>query len=251
MHELRVETRRLLAWLDLCAPLLPASTVRSAYRRGRRLLKLFAPLRDTQVQLQLVERQLQTFPVLADFRRKLARHERRLLARAEHKLRRFKVATLMDRLDAVGRGLRRAFANPAAARASVTAVQREAQAAFAETIARRQAVEADDPATVHRLRVAFKRLRYTLELLTPVLPRINAAMPRRMRAYQTRMGELQDHEVLRRNLEEFAARQPARARKLDRFRSAVARQQTRRLQRFLARADPLPDFRPPRLPKPQ
>ena len=56
IHASRVETRRLLATIELLAGFLPAARVRKLRRALKRHLDTFDDLRDTQVQLQILAR---------------------------------------------------------------------------------------------------------------------------------------------------------------------------------------------------
>jgi CHAD domain-containing protein len=64
-------------------------------------------------------------------------------------------------------------------------------------------VSADDTETIHRTRVAFKRFRYMVEALSPLLPSMSDQHRQAMRGYQSMMGDIQDIEVLLATLEKF------------------------------------------------
>ncbi|HEX7572289.1 MAG TPA: CHAD domain-containing protein, partial [Bacteroidota bacterium] len=49
---------------------------------------------------------------------------------------------------------------------------------------------------IHRLRLAFKEYRYVMEALLPVFPGLGKPQLKAMNAFQDRMGDIQDIEVL-------------------------------------------------------
>jgi CHAD domain-containing protein len=66
-------------------------------------------------------------------------------------------------------------------------------------------VNTADPTTIHRLRVAFKKVRYAAEILTPLLPWMTRSRRKWMQEYQTLMGEVQDAEVMIAGVRRYAA----------------------------------------------
>ena len=70
---------------------------------------------------------------------------------------------------------------------------------------RKKLVDPAQPSSVHRVRIAFKKFRYMLEIIFPILPGFPEAHLKNMHSYQTVMGEIQDVEVLLQTLEEYAA----------------------------------------------
>jgi len=60
--------------------------------------------------------------------------------------------------------------------------------------------------SIHRLRVAFKKFRYTVEVVQPLLDQMGKTELKALNAYQTAMGEIQDAEVLLASIRSFAAR---------------------------------------------
>jgi CHAD domain-containing protein len=59
-------------------------------------------------------------------------------------------------------------------------------------------------ATIHRVRIAFKSLRYMIEIAQPVLSGFPSENLKRMNDYQSLMGEIQDAEVFAQTLADFS-----------------------------------------------
>ena len=64
-------------------------------------------------------------------------------------------------------------------------------------------VRAGDTRAIHRTRIAFKRFRYMIEAMAPLLPAVTREHYRAMRGYQCMMGDIQDMEVLLTALDKF------------------------------------------------
>ena len=67
-------------------------------------------------------------------------------------------------------------------------------------------VDPVQPSSIHRVRIAFKKFRYTLEIIHPLLPGFPETQFKNMHNYQTAMGEIQDVEVLLQTLDDFVTR---------------------------------------------
>jgi hypothetical protein len=64
-------------------------------------------------------------------------------------------------------------------------------------------IDAAEPSTIHRLRIAFKKFRYMVEIVRPILPAHPEEYLKQMREYQGHMGGIQDMAVFFSALEEF------------------------------------------------
>jgi len=194
VHALRVESRRILALLDLVRGLgFEASTARPRKLLKKRL-KAFNTLRDLQVQRLLVKTWISRFPAAHSFAILLKHHEQSTV----HELR-ARIASLRAR--PVTRRLRKlsaqiAAAGVAKAPAPALTLAPLLDSAIARVVVARGKVRARSPATIHQTRVALKRLRYLCEILQPWLPVITSEELERMRQGQVRMGEVQDIAVL-------------------------------------------------------
>ena len=240
VHQLRIETRRLLAKLDLLAALLPRARVNKARRLLKERLDAFDPLRDTQVKLLATEKLLKRFPEARPFRETLQRRERRLARDVSRRLRRCgtrKIAKAVTRMD---KQIRRVLNGSAATRQEIVAT---VNAAFGQVVARKQAIDGADTTTIHATRVAFKKFRYMLESLQPVLPLATDRRLETMQRYQSSMGDIQDSEVLLAGVKGFVQkRHPEKS--LKRLQAALVRRRILLIRRYLRSADELFSFWP-------
>ncbi len=194
VHELRIETRRMLALLDLFRALGIGDALKKLRRVYKKRLDAFDELRDTHVQLLLLKPCWPEFPEARALESWLRQREQRLTEELRRVIRRMKPVRLERRLKAIEKELRQTAraAAPGGANAAATALRE----VFASVLELHRQVNRRDTETIHRLRVAFKRFRYLSELLQPLFPRLTNKRLRRMQDFQTLMGDIQDLEVL-------------------------------------------------------
>jgi len=195
VHDLRIETRRMLAMLDLLRALHIPDSLRKARKTFKQRLDAFDELRDTQVQLLLLKPLWRNFPEAREFDLVLRRREQRLIGELRKEIKQMKQLRLERRFKSLEKQLRECTGAKSPERTKVLA-----SAALRETFARvaalQQRVRRSHTDSIHRMRVAFKRFRYVSELLQPFFPRLTVRRLREMQAYQGLMGDIQDIEVL-------------------------------------------------------
>lgn len=193
VHDLRVAIRRMLAFLDLAAPLSGGERPHPPEPK-RTLLRLMRPLgrlRDAHVKLLRLKAlaptadpgtRLYALAVRSD-----AEKWERLAARA---LTRAKPARIRKAFRALPLSPRPAADLETPALAILRA--REAE------VARIAEEHLGDPSpdSLHELRLAFKAYRYTAEALSPLLPGLTPEAGDRLHAFQTLLGDLHDFDVL-------------------------------------------------------
>jgi len=203
IHDVRVATRRLLAAMTTVDAVLPGGHFKRSSAGLRRHLKSFNVIRDVHVQLLALRGLRGRFPVLRRYESVLRRQEIALLRAARGEIRSIRQDTLIRSLAEVQSALSGLYGGPAAGAVRAMLIG-SAAAAFGKVLARRAALSALDPRSVHRMRVAFKKFRYTIELARPLLPWADRKHSRSMDEFQTTMGEIQDLQVLMAGLRRFA-----------------------------------------------
>ncbi len=248
VHELRIETRRLLAMLDLLRALQFSRALRRPRKVLKRRLDAFDALRDTHVCLALLKPLRREVPEARVLDPLWRRQEQQWIAKLRHEIKATKQSRLQKRLKRLETSLRDS-ATAAPRRTAETLVLAALREAFANVVALRRRVRRQSPATIHRLRVAFKRIRYKCELLRSLLPGFTKKHLQRMRAFQARMGDIQDMEVLLAAVTVAAERRhlpPSVARGL---RKTLLARRRDAIDRFLASVDELSTFDPTRFAK--
>jgi CHAD domain-containing protein len=246
VHELRIETRRMLALVDLLRALHAAGPRKKIRKVFKQRLDSFDELRDTHVQLRLLKPLWREFPEARGFDLWLRRREKRLIVELRHAIKATKQLRVEQRLKDVEKGLRKSGCAEGLPMSKAQAAA-ALQAAFAGVIELHQRVRRSDTTTIHRMRVAFKRFRYMSELLQPLFPRLITKQLRQMQAYQALMGDIQDLEVLLAGLAQAVARQHLAAVDARGLRSELQRRRDRLIDLFMAEVDKLLEFHPERL----
>ena len=246
VHDSRVETRRLLALVELLAAFLTAGQVRKAERALKRHLDTFSDLRDTQVQLLVIGKLRRAFPAARSFYQYLLKREDRLTKKARKAIKGVKTRRLGKLIsdcqaEATRQGNER---TPTAANALLL---RSVERGFARARQLRARIDPQDTATIHRTRVAFKKFRYMVETLAGYLPLANRKLLVAMHDYQTLMGNIQDAEVLLATLEKYLLKKKLKPELARRFRQALLDRRQLLIRNYLKAADQLLEFWPLRI----
>lgn len=195
IHQMRVATRRLRAAMRLFAPRLPPGLAEELLPPLRQLMDRLGRARDLDVLLSEIAmpvmHALPDEPRLAVLVGAVTDRQHAAREAAARHLGSAAYGRLM--LLATAALHRPPFAEPAA---------EETVAAFASDRLRRlrkkvrvlaEAASTDDPASLHRLRIGVKRLRYALEFFAPLCSgRALQRLLRRLGALQDELGQLND-----------------------------------------------------------
>lgn len=239
VHDLRVETRRLLALLALLEPFLGKDL--KLERLLKHTLDHFSELRDTQVQLQEVEQLCKRFSAARLFHRHLLKREKQCARCAQKKIRQIKT-TRLARLMAKARADLKQQCQERPASSVARMLAGVAWRAFERTCALRERIDPRNTRTIHRTRVAFKKYRYIMETLAGYMPQLNVVSLERMHDYQGLMGEVQDSNVLLSAVIEYCHDRGMESKASIRFQSELERRRQRLTVRYLTRADRLYNF---------
>lgn len=243
VHDLRVATRRLISTLELIASIYPEGNLRKARRALKRHLETFGPLRDVQVQLLSIEKMLASFPELQGFYDYLVKHERKLVQRLSAEVKRIKTGKLGKAIRATAKQVEALLDTPEMLQEKRAEAIRAADAAFNRVIERKLAIDPTDSATIHRMRVAFKKFRYMVEALAPTLERVTSKRLKAMNAFQGSMGDIQDAEVLLVSMQAFARKQgPESDASLAHALEELSRRRMALIEDFLGSAETLHTF---------
>jgi CHAD domain-containing protein len=196
IHDLRVATRRMIATLDAIGAVLPGGVPLQVRRRLKRLLKGFNELRDLHIKLMHFQALRPKFPVLQPFLTALRLRERELVREAARTIAEMKTRAMQQEIARVAGDLTLVTTGSEAEQAARSALFGALAATFVRAAGLRKRIAPAEPESIHALRVAFKKFRYTVEVLGPLLPEFGKKQYKAMDAYQTGMGEIQDLEVV-------------------------------------------------------
>jgi CHAD domain-containing protein len=243
VHDVRVATRRLMSTLMMIELLLPDRRVARVRRRLKRLFDALSPLRDTQVQLLALESKAVQYPELETLLTVLKLRERIAMAAATRRIQKTETAPTGRLLGALKQSLREHYAAPAMRRIGMEVLLGTAASRFMTAQMFAEQARKGTPHAIHRARIAFKKFRYTREALLPLVPATSKNELKAMDEYQTRMGNVQDAEVLSGVLRHFERTRPlASRRKLAPFRRELAALKKELIATYKQRAAELQKF---------
>ena len=225
VHDFRVASRRLLASFDLLRTMLRDPRIQKMRRVLKDQLDDLDDLRNIQALLADISETIHEFPVLQPYQEYLQHKEKKLLRAARKEIKSLKIESLSKRIQKLNKTM--ATFEQTDLEASLFSAVDEIYA----IVNRRYAmVEPSQPATIHRVRLAFKKFRYMIETLYPILQNVPADYLKRMHDYQVAMGDIQDMEVALQELADFGELapasydpEPARAYYRERHASALSR----------------------------
>jgi CHAD domain-containing protein len=205
VHKMRVATRRLRAAMSLFQPCLPARRFRSWRREVRGITKALGGARDLDVQILFVEEflgGLQEKKYVPGVQRLLLRLRQRRDRIQAGVLRAMDDAESSDLFSKMGQTLREILVQGRLADASTTSVL---VLEFARSAIRRRLGEMLSYETaistperveeLHAMRIAAKRLRYCLEVFSPLYEGAMAGPLKSTRRTQTLLGDIHDCDV--------------------------------------------------------
>ncbi len=204
VHDFRVAARRLLSFLDLLRMVVQDPGIKKTRRVLKDQLDDLDDLRNIQALLADISETIHETPVLQPFQEYLQHKEKKLLRAARKEIKSLKVASLAKRIRKLGQAVENF--KQADLETSLFSVVDEAYAAVNQRYA---LVDPGQPATIHRVRLAFKKFRYMVEVIYPILQNFPADHLKRMHDYQTGMGDIQDMEVALHELADFSEQAPA------------------------------------------
>ena len=204
VHDLRVATRRLLTLMEIIETLFLGMKGRKLRRELKRQLDCLDELMDTQVQIAFVEEEMAEVQNISAFIKYLCRREASLLKQVEHIIRGISIASQMRRLADIRQAAEARLQVPDVRLRLIGAVDRS----YENVLHRFARIDPQDTETIHRTRIAFKSLRYAIEIIHPLLARYPADLLKAMNEYQGWMGDIQDIEVLQGMLVAFGKVHP-------------------------------------------
>jgi CHAD domain-containing protein len=247
VHDLRVETRRILVLLELLCRLGFFKSQNQLSKTVRKRLKAFGDLRDVQVELELLNPFWARFPNAIAFKTLLERREEKLAAKLSAKIGEPKFAAINEDLKRVEK---RICKSAAFQTVTLSKARDVLGAVFCEVEALREQVRREDPTSIHQMRVAFKRFRYLNELLQPALRGITDPLLARMKDYQQIAGAVQDFEVLIGRLAREVKHRKLNPAKIRDLRAELLQKRKQAVEKFLQRVDDFKQFPTFRLPEP-
>jgi len=206
VHYLRVNSRRLIATLELMQRLYRDQEIESLRGRVKKVLKRLGPLRDIQVQLETIV-PFQQRKLIGDFKANLQRREQREIKKLHDELKGGKknhLARAMRQVSSEFNGKSETLSHDKVKHAAESLIGSRCNE-FLRAKRKFQGNQLSEDA-LHEMRIALKKLRYIVEALPSALNSRGRLRPAKMRRLQKLMGESRDLELLRESLETWSRR---------------------------------------------
>lgn len=242
VHNSRVAARRLSATIGLLESFLPPEIVKKGSCLIKEHLDIFDELRDAQVQLVAVNSLQGTFPTARPFCEWLQKREARFSKRTRACVKRSRTKPLAKLISAAEGAFEKELKKQTRDNAARLLV-RSINNAFSRTMRCRQRIRTQQPKSIHRTRVAFKRFRYMVDLLAEHLS-ADEKMLAEMQHYQTMMGDIQDADVLLQSFDKFIRKKNIRSESAIQLREELLRKREWLIKVYMDAAGQLRDFWP-------
>lgn len=203
IHDFRVSIRRLISQTDLAEQIYPSNYITVMRNSIKKQLKLFSPLRDTQVQLMTVNKLRRNFPELNFFYYDLLAQEHTLITSQTETIRRFDIAEFEGFIFFYLLDFKRYLLEKRIDEQSIFAIIDDK---FQSALSAKCELNIENLETYHKFRIAFKKFRYSLESVGNLLD-LDVKLFKALGRYQTQLGEIQDSEVLLSAFSEYVERQ--------------------------------------------
>ncbi len=202
IHDFRVATRRLLALVDMLREVSPHPRLGKLRRIFLNQLDGLDDLRDTQVMLVEVTETLGDLPELAPFQEYLTKREKRLLRSTTKEIKTFKSGRVRPRIDSARKALFKTEDENFQRKTLLQIVDD----AYETSMRRFRRIETAQPGTIHRFRVAFKKFRYMVETVHPLVKDFPEDNLKHLHDYQGILGDIQDVDMILSTFDEFMSR---------------------------------------------
>jgi CHAD domain-containing protein len=199
VHKLRTSNRRLQAIIELLRLLHPQPRLDKFRQTLKVQLDGFDNLRDTHVLLLEIGDKLKDFPELEPLFDQLQQSELTLTEQNRAFLKTLSGGRIKRKLKKAERYCKHLLNAPDTHTAVLTAIDK----IYTEALERRQAIDPQQLHSIHRFRIAMKKLRYILAAAQPMLPENSTDLAKPMQEYLTILGDIQNSAVLQETLETF------------------------------------------------
>ena len=209
VHHFRVATRRLLVLLDLLSNILPQSKYEKIRKHLRGLRTNFNALHDTQMIIDSLifarDKDLDVEPFL----NVVQKSERRLHKQAIYVISKLKPDDLFIKSIQIRTELALILAEPDFLNEQILPKLDEG---YAEIKKISGLLNPDEVSTIHDLRISYRKFRYMIEILIPILRNYPSEHLALIRTYQDMMGEIQNGEIVLTYLKKISKNIPGKKR---------------------------------------
>jgi len=208
VHDLRVSIRRYLAAIEALSLLAKEPIAPKNLRPSLKgILDSYDELRDLDVMIADLGEHAELFGQNSLFFQDLLDKELDLRQRDTTRITDEIIRTVSKAIDKTERR-----ATKKLEKSGPKQIDRTLDMVFQKCVKLAGKVNKDLPSTIHRLRIGFKKFRYSMELFSANLSNPPEDLFQRLRVYQTALGSVQDASVLIAVMDTFERRHPSELR---------------------------------------
>ena len=199
VHDYRVSIRRLLSLINLINKIFPEIDSNRIKKVLKKQLKIMNPLRDNQVQILKIRNMAESYPILYLYYNNLVKQEEELIKSIVLIISKSEFIELEGNCIFLKNEIRKALLSKYSDFQSLISLATDLYYQVIELI---KVANRSDLQTIHKVRLQFKKYRYTIETIQPIID-LKKPYLKKMKHFQTILGKIQDNKVLVTNLEEF------------------------------------------------
>lgn len=242
IHDLRVSLRRINSILTILDEVFEFPRARKLKKRLSKLLKSFSELRDLQVQILSVSALLPHFSKLEKFQNHLLIRERKMIRNISKVLRKSKIEIELKGLKSFCTTLEKLPGDLSEQKRLKAQLFNHVESRFAKVLVLNQLVDPTKIETIHRVRLGFKKFRYSVEALSTLFPTAKTKVEE-MHDFQNIMGDIHDLDVLQMMLNTFLEENSRQSKFMGPVLEKIAIAEKKQIQRFMRQAANLDKFR--------
>jgi CHAD domain-containing protein len=205
VHDIRVATRRLLTLFELIQLSRPMKQIKGMQKELKLLREHFDGLRDTQVMIAELTSLAITIPGIESFLEYLHKRELKYKGEVDYDISTYKVLKNTRKLNIASEKILKQKMYAGKLERKIT---QHIDDSYRLVNKRMRKLDPGKPLTFHAVRIACRMFRYQVEVINSLFldyPPNNMPI---LKAFQDKLGEIQNHEVMETILKKYARKNP-------------------------------------------
>jgi len=203
-HNLRISLRRLISAIEVTGAILGMVKTSKPRKMLKQWLDLFGQLRDVQVKLLAARRLKETYPGVEPYAAGLKAREKDLIEAIGKEARKMKTPKIKKGIKPALKKIRDLPLKEFKQEKYLVEAINFVDVKHHDVIARARRISKSNLKTIHETRLAFKKFRYSVEALAPVLGGVTREKLDQMSKFQRMMGDINDIQALHADISRFA-----------------------------------------------
>ena len=193
VHDIRVALRRLMALTEIMYPLLDISKKKSKnnIKLMKQKFKMFGPLRNIHISILYIDNMKKDFPDLESFSNHLNILEKDLSKKLSKEFNKMEISDIKKISELLQKKISKISKTDDVYNMLLTS----AITSFEDVVSLLEKADPDDIKSIHKVRIAFKKFRYMIEVIDSINP-VGQDFHDNMKSIQDILGNIQDLSVI-------------------------------------------------------